>query len=102
MRTIHKFDLPPNGQAVLMPADAKVLCCQVQGEIPMIWAEVDDASTKSDKASFVKWKEWHFDVVATGDPLPAIIGTYIDSFQLFGGQMVFHVYERAERRILSS
>jgi hypothetical protein len=85
MKTIHKFPLDViDDQPFEMPIGAKVLCVQVQNGLPCIWAEVNTEVPKENR--------W-FSVYGTGAELAAFDHTYIGTFQLRDGQLVFHVYE---------
>lgn len=85
MRTIWKFPLEViDEQRVEMPEGAEILCVQVQAGVPCLWAVVipDAAKVKRTIA-----------VYGTGHPMKVKrADTYIGSFQLQGGFLVFHVY----------
>ena len=83
MTTIWKFGLlTVNEQAIDMPAGAEVLCVQTQDDSPQLWALVDP------KAPRIPRK---FRIFGTGDP--SVSGTYVGTYQLLGGKLVFHVFE---------
>ncbi len=74
-------------QILQMPEGAQVLGVQPQGEMPQLWALVDE------KAPIVDRK---FATYGTGNPMPdGDIGTYIGTYQLRGGFLAFHVFEQA-------
>ena len=81
--TIFKYSLDPTGSFIYLPAGAKILTVQVQNNQPCIWAEVDPTNytVKRD-----------ISIIGTGHTLPKKEVTYIGTFQLFGGDLVFHVY----------
>lgn len=86
-KAIYKYVVRPDRLKVEMPKGAKVLTAQLQhGEI-CVWAEVQpDAPTE----------QRHFEVFGTGHPMHEDMGTsreYINTVQLEGGALVFHVYE---------
>lgn len=84
-KTIYKYPLRVDDvQDVAMPRKAKILCVQIQSKTPCIWAEVDK------KQTVVKRR---FATYGTGYSLPDDSGTYIGTYQLQGGALVFHVYE---------
>lgn len=85
MRTIWKFTLPPDG-SVMMPVGAEILCVQTQFAQACIWALVDP-----DKALI----ERKFNIIGTGWRMSNSLGKYIGTFQLDGGALVFHVFEKA-------
>lgn len=70
----------------LMPAGAKVLSVQPQGNDVQMWAIVD--AGKPDEAR-------KFTVYGTGHPMPSDPGVFIGTFQLDGGALIFHLFECA-------
>ncbi len=85
MRTIHKYLLLPGDQTVVQTYEgAKVLCVQTQHGDPHIWLEVDRTQPLTRRT---------FHVFGTGHQIPDHFqGAYVGTFQLNGGQLVFHVY----------
>lgn len=84
MKTIYKYTLSTETELEL-PIGAKPLCVQQQRAVPQLWCVVDtDAPTETR----------YFNVYGTGHELPANPGEYIDTFQLSGGTLVFHVFEK--------
>lgn len=85
--TIRKYPVPSQDQFIIeMPMFAKILTVQSQNDKPMFWAIVDPESAL-EKRSFL--------LVVTGDPLsinPHYLA-YIGTFQMFGGDLVFHLFE---------
>lgn len=71
-------------QALQMPAGAKILSVQTQGENAQLWALCDDTTAKEVR---------HFAIYGTGNPMPDEPGIYVGTYQLMGGQLVFHVFE---------
>lgn len=85
MRTIWKYDLQvKDNQFVNMPRGARVLSVQAQNDFPCIWAEVDSEQPKEPRM---------FVMYGTGHPMVGQSSLYVGTFQLRGGQLVFHVYE---------
>lgn len=83
--TIWKYPLETtDAQDIAMPSDAKILCVQVQGDTPCLWALV------SPDLSPVNRRILTF---GTGHDIPLDSGHYIGSYQLHGGALVFHVFE---------
>lgn len=85
--TIFKYPLPiDDWVGIEMPLGATVLCVQVQGGVPCIWARVDpDAATAMRR----------FRVAGTGhhlefDPKDA---AYVGTVQLRDGALVLHVFD---------
>jgi hypothetical protein len=92
MMTIRKYPLDEaaargGGAWVLtMPPGAEILCVQVQDGVPCVWARVDD-----DPYDQRPRDERVIAVYGTGHA--NTIGKYIDTFQLAGGNLVFHAFE---------
>ncbi len=71
-------------QVLMMPIDAKVLTVQMQHGVPQLWALVDEADPKEPR---------QFATYGTGNPMPDDPGTYIATYQVHSGSLVFHVFE---------
>ena len=85
MKTIYKYALETmDAQRLTMRAGAEILCIQVQRGCPMIWASVDP------QASF---EQRTFRTYGTGFKIPDNPGRYIGTYQLDGGDFVWHVFE---------
>jgi len=88
MKAIWKFGLDIiDVQTVSMPEGAKILSVQAQNGMPYLWAEVDVEATPKDRT---------IEIFGTGHPMRCDMGVsreYIETFQIRGGQLVFHVYE---------
>lgn len=87
MLTIYKFPFQIiDRQKITMPRGAKILCAQLQGGTPCLWAEVDTEQTSSERI---------IEVHGTGNPMEPVTGadsrTYIGTFQQ--SPFVWHVYE---------
>ena len=73
-------------QAISMPAGAEVLCVQMQGGNPCIWAVVDER---------MPLQERKFYIHGTGHPIAGLaVKRYIGTVQ--DGQYVWHVYEETD------
>ena len=84
MQTIYKYDLQPmDNVEIVMPAGAKILCVQMQGESPRVWALVDLGRESVKRI---------FHVVGTGHKHASIRGDYVGTFQMYDGELVFHVF----------
>lgn len=85
--TIWKFELDTVGK-VEMPIGAEPLTVQMQNDKPCLWAMVDPEAAKETR---------QFNIFGTGHKLP--VGNlltklkYIATFQMYGGTLVFHVFE---------
>ena len=77
-------------QSLPMPAGAKVLGVQPQGDFPLrpqLWALVDEKAPVADRT---------FATYGTGNPMPdGDPGKYVGTYQMHGGALVFHVFEKA-------
>lgn len=84
MRTIWKFPLKvTDRQGIELPADATILCIEMQNGTPCLWAEVLPYNGKL-KREIVTF--------GTGHEIPfAYNGRYIGTYQTQA--LVFHVYE---------
>ena len=87
MRTIYKYDIPiEDSFTVQMPHRAQILCVQAQHARPCIWAIVDtDMPTRPHR----------FQLRGTGRPCESFAiaaSTHIGTFQLRGGDLVFHLF----------
>jgi hypothetical protein len=69
-----------------MPIRAKVLTVQVQAQVPCLWALVHESHDVEVR---------RFRIYGTGHPINHLIGSYVGTFQLVGGGLVFHVFEEA-------
>lgn len=71
-----------------MPKDAEILTIQTENETPCIWALVNP-----EKAIELRY----FEIYKTNQDIHCDMGVerkYINTFQLDGGSMVFHLFER--------
>lgn len=85
MKTIYKYELKQiDINEIEMPKHAEILCVQTQKGVPYIWALVDDK--KEAKSKFIM-------TIGTGHPMPDNPKNYIGTYQLFEGDLVFHVFE---------
>jgi len=81
--TIWKFPLPFSQDiALTMPAKARPLCVQLQGDVPTLWAIVDPLSSN---------QTWQFRIQGTGHPIELQDGEgYIGTWQKDG--YVWHLF----------
>lgn len=83
----YKFEVYDNVH-IVMPLDSEILSVQVQDEIPCIWALVDAQN---------KLETRRFEIFGTGYLVECnsqIQRKFIGTFQLGGGRLVFHLFER--------
>lgn len=66
-----------------MPENATILTLEMQHGVPCIWAEVDEDATPVER--FVT-------TFGTGTAISPDSGTYVGTYQLHNGDLVFHVY----------
>jgi len=89
VKTIYKYELEVTHiQRVFLPSDAEILAVQSQDHTPHIWAMVEPEN---------KVEERVFEIFSTGQPIGEGMGVdrkYIGTFQLQGGTLVFHLFER--------
>lgn len=76
-------------QSVTLPQNAEILTVQVQNGQPCIWALVNPENETVER---------NLRIVGTGHPIDdeARKLIYIGSFQMYGGRLVFHVFEIKE------
>lgn len=85
MRTIYKYTLQINDSvAVGLPKGAEVLCIQPQASSLYLWALVDPEQPIEQRV---------FQIVGTGHPTEMTKASYIETVQLFGGSLVYHIFE---------
>lgn len=73
-------------QTVKMPPGAQLLTIQVQKGQCCLWAMVDETKQPTEARNIA--------IYGTGNPnVPDDPGTYIASFQMEGGALVFHAFE---------
>lgn len=83
---IFKYPLEvTDEQVVVMPAGAVILCVQLQGPTPCLWAIVNPDAPKTKR---------RIDTYGTGKTLAEAPGYYIGTYQLHGGGLVFHVFDK--------
>lgn len=86
MRTIHKYPLAPGAAQVSTYEGVRFLHVDTQHDEPVVWAEVNTLERE---------RLVTIHAVPTGGSVPA--GTdYLGTFQLAGGNLVFHAYAEAK------
>lgn len=71
-------------QEVHIPIGAKLLSVQMQGEHCCLWALCDEAAAAEGRI---------IAIYGTGHPQPDHPGEYISTFQMAGGNLVFHAFD---------
>lgn len=93
MRTIYKYEARLTDVFTLdLPRGAKVLSVQAQNGVAQMWAMVDPKAA-TEKRDFM--------VVGTGHPIADSEVQhmhFVDTFQMKGGALVFHLFEYTQRR----
>ena len=88
-KTIWKYELEMNLRtSIEIPHSAEILCVQTQFNKPCIWALVNPENYKENR---------EFEIFGTGSTIQGdsvIERKYIGTFQLDGGEFVFHLFER--------
>ena len=85
MKTIYEYDLEvTDTQEVVLPVGSKILTVQVQNGVPCLWATVDVEKPNTDKKVIRTF--------GTGQEINANNLKYINTYQLYGGEVVFHVF----------
>lgn len=87
MKKIYKYPLKMQGlQNLQLPEGAEILTVQPQHDQVCLWALV---APENEPASRTVW------IIGTGHPIEATdhLGRYVATFQLHGGELVFHVFE---------
>ena len=85
MQTIWKFPVSVDDYfEVTMPIGSKVLSVQTQRGLPAMWAAVDSEADVETRG---------FCLRGTGHPLDSTESRFIGSFQLYGGNLVYHLFE---------
>jgi len=83
--TIWKFPIIiTDAVAVKMPAGAQVLSVQVQKEVVCLWAIVNPDNPMEDR---------RFRIYGTGNPCFSPANRFVGTFQIYGGELVFHLFE---------
>jgi len=87
MQAIWKYPLSlDHRQVISLPVCARILCVQVQNEVPCIWI-VNKFVNDKDVINRT------FIIYGTGHIHEQIEEKYIGTFQMSGGALVFHLFE---------
>jgi len=86
MKTIYKYKLEVIGQqSIVMPLGAETLSIQAQHGEPCLWALVDPDNAPTERS---------FLIYGTGHIVDHENLLYIDTFQMIGGDLIWHVFEQ--------
>lgn len=82
--TIYKYPLLIlDEQEIEMPMGARIMTVQMQNGQPCLWAHVHPGNTLEKRKILIR---------GTGHPANDV-GCYISTFQMKGGELVFHAFE---------
>lgn len=87
MKAIWKFPIElEDVQTVPLPYESEILCVQMQGDQPCLWALVDPSQKPVGR---------EIRIFGTGHNVLHSITSdhYIGTFQMRGGSLVFHVFD---------
>ena len=88
MDSIYKYELDVDDEQLLvLPAKAAILTVQVVDEVPYVYAVVDLDTEETEERHILTFGTGHH----IEDNLKA---HYIGTYQLHGGKLVFHVFEK--------
>jgi len=81
---ILKWPIQPYGLTThSIPQGVRFLTVQAQDGVPCVWGAVDENTAA---------KPVYFYSYATGEEIPEYPGTYLGTFQLMDGALVYHVF----------
>lgn len=83
MKVIWKYAINP-ATVIQIPVGYRLLSVQTQDNQPQLWALVDPSNPKVGRT---------FRAVATGEEFDDEGYTYVGTFQINGGALVFHLFE---------
>ena len=86
MRRVYKYELSSQEeQSIEIPRGGQILSVQVQHNLPQMWVLVNPGNPSVER---------RFSVYGTGHDIVNDALEYVGTFQLLGGRLVFHVFER--------
>jgi hypothetical protein len=86
MKTIYKYAIDTRDLIKIdMPVGAEILSLQTQKGEPCLWALVDTEAPKEVRV---------FEIYGTGHPVDDDPKKFLGTFQLRGGDLIFHVFEK--------
>jgi len=72
-------------QSVKIPVFARILTVQTQNDLPQLWVLCDE-SEDVERRTFVTY--------GTGRRMSEDPGEYVGTYQMLGGSLVYHVFEK--------
>ncbi len=88
-QVVWKYPMTVPETVLDLPEDARVLCVQVQHEVPNLWVLLDPDRPAQRR---------RFGIAGTGHPIDIAGLPYVGTFQLFDGGFVGHVFELPVRQ----
>lgn len=86
--TIWKYEIEATDRLTIsIPKGAQFLSVQVQRQNICVWFLVNPKLPPEDR---------FFSIYGTGHVIPMQPGTYLGTFQLMGGSLVFHLFEESQ------
>lgn len=88
MRTIWKYSFQVKDNfEIMMPFGARILAVQVQNAVPCLWVQVNSEMHEETR---------RFQIIGTGHQFNPAGLAYVGTFQMMGGQLVWHLYETGQ------
>lgn len=86
MRIIYKYPLKCHAKQIITTnPNAKILCVQIQNDVPCLWIEVD--------AENDGFHSFTIETFGTGHEMSETKREYIGTYQMFEGAEIYHVYK---------
>jgi DNA-directed RNA polymerase subunit RPC12/RpoP len=86
---IYKYPLPmEEDPEICLPAGSQILTVQTQNNAPYVWALIETDAPLTTR---------RFCLRGTGHTFKGNEGKYIGTFQLGGGELVFHLFEEGRK-----
>lgn len=85
MKTIHKYELYPINDMIILKTDhiERWLSVDVQRGMPVVWAVVDTDKPQQSHTLYVR---------GTGHKMTGEEGSFLGTILLEGGSLVFHIF----------
>lgn len=85
MERIYKYKLDIiDNQILRIPKGGVILSCQIQKDDMFLWVKINDSEIEVDR---------QIKIIGTGNPIDETRLIFIDTVQMMGGDIVFHVFE---------
>lgn len=90
MGVIYKYKIETtDSQVIAIPKSGQILTVQIQMGEPCIWVYIDNTDEMAHEPRTIE-------VFGTGNPIPDGARRYIGTYQLYRGELIFHVFEKLE------